>query len=189
MALSLPSLPTDNLYKFVALSGVALIIFANYLTFSQLWSFQGHITDAEESIKMISAHHDVALEKKEKWKQLAFESKVRTVEGKLDSKSDEETKAAEERLMQAEDDLAVEMVKLSFATKRVANEWRWLTAGIVICFFAVTAGLWMARWGFRNWYLRIQLPMDAQVTKNWKIDGATKEAKTDAGDGGGENDG
>jgi Flp pilus assembly protein TadB len=178
MALSLPSLPTDNLYKFVALSGIALIVFAYYLTFSRMWSVQEHIADAEESLQMLSAHTNMLQEKKQKWEQLVFEEGARSREGKSDTKSDEETKAAEESLVHAKDDLAVEMVKLSVAAKRVKNEWIWLAAGGVMCVLAVVTGSLMAHWGFRNWYRRIQLPMDAQIRKQ-AIDGAADETKSE----------
>lgn len=183
MALSLPSLPTDNLYKFAALSGVALIIFAFYLTFSQLWSVRSHLTDAEESIQLAVAHRDMAFEKKDKWQKLLVDAKIKKDQGKLDVESEGEIKTAEQSLTRAEDDLRLEMIKLTFAAKRTTNEWIWLLGGIVLCAGAVVMGSWMARWGFQNWYLRIQLPMDAQVLKSWKSDkSADDQEQTPAGE-------
>jgi hypothetical protein len=170
--LALPSLPTDNLYKFAALAGIAIVVSTVYLLVSQTLNIVDRVTDAREAGDTAIARHNFIVKRAQDFKEL-LDNSIAAKKGTLkkDSQkldigySDDEIKATEKSLKQAEEDLDLEVVKVKYALERSKLE---LVAGICLLVLGclVNAIGWkLATWGFRCWYWRIQVPLDEQFRK------------------------
>jgi hypothetical protein len=143
------SLPTDNLYKFIALAGLAIQFFSLYFSIVQLDKLEGKIEDAElESALMeLESTH--------------IESEVSRLE-QIAEPSRDDVKAARERT----NELGRRSIRLKGnlkSTKRLlkrAKDLRFLLLGGAIF------GLGLTVMGFSLWYYRLQRYQDraAQVS-------------------------
>jgi hypothetical protein len=140
---TLVSPPTDNLYKFMAISGVVLLIVAPFF-----WA-QFHITHAERTrlairgLRVLPPDHEY------------FNSKARIERG--DAVTDEQRKLVEKYDAQREE------------SDRVSSEF-WVYQGFSYvvtgaAIFLGLLGLVLSGLGFRLWYLRVQKPLDLILVK------------------------
>jgi hypothetical protein len=61
--ISFPSLPTDNLYKFLALSGTAIVLATMYLITTWTLTVWDHATEALEAVELSTARLESAKRK------------------------------------------------------------------------------------------------------------------------------
>jgi hypothetical protein len=156
---SFPSLPTDNLYKFIALSGVVLVVAGFYLP----WHRAEEIWDRLEQVKAESAVLTVDVQ------YLLDEAK----KAKSDSASD--VPALRKTLQELERRKAVQEVKVGSLERLTLNLWLLYAASLVL----TAVGVVMMKKGFKFWYERVQQPMDLALRRDSAVSGRT--AATDSG--------
>jgi hypothetical protein len=171
--LAFPSLPTDNLYKFVALAGVAIIVSTLYLLVTQSLNIVDRVTNTREAAHTAIARHDIVLKRAQNLNELlknsiaARNGTLKKDPQKLDiGYSDDEIKAAMKSLEQSEEESALELVKVKDALERSKLELVAAICLLIMGLFAQAAGWSLAAWGFRCWYWRIQAPLDDQLLNN-----------------------
>jgi hypothetical protein len=135
----LPLPPTDNLYKFMAISGVVLLIVAPIF-----WA-QFYITHAERTQLAIRALRIDLPPEHEYW-----DSKARIE--RAESVTDEQRKFVEEYDAQQKE------------SDRIVSEFLiyegFSTVVTVVAIFLFSLGLVFTPLGFRLWYVRVQKPLD-----------------------------
>jgi hypothetical protein len=143
-----PSLPTDNLYKFLALSGLALILVS--------FVFPGNLINDLE-LKSVDAQTQINL--------LAFESSIleRDVEaaGKKDSLPPDELVKLDERRQR----LKAKLIETEGQKNRLAVLVRQVRLTFNLFRIGGFAGLAMSSVGFLLWYRRVQKPADLLARK------------------------
>ncbi len=156
------NLPTDNLYKFMAIAGVVLFIFGAYTSFTSLRETQTAIWQFGSEARTI--------EREQEW--VAREIARINAENPVNADVEGRAEAAAE-LQKAEDRLAKYM-KLDAILKqqndrlhqsaegilRLENENKWsalVRSGGVFC---AIIGLVLATVGFLLWYKRVQVYQD-----------------------------
>jgi len=140
----LPLPPTDNLYKFMAISGVVLLIVAPFF-----WA-QFHITHAERARLAFQALKIDLSPEHEYWN-----SKARIERG--ESVTDEQRKLVEKYdAKRKEDDRAI-------SEFLVYEGFSYVVTGAAI--FLGVLGLVLTGLGFPLWYLRVQKPLDLILLK------------------------
>jgi hypothetical protein len=145
----IPSPPTDNLYKFMAISGVVLLIVAPFF-----WA-KFYITQAERTrlaIEMLGSIPAVD----------TLESKARIEIG--DPVTDEQKKQVEKY-----DALRKESGRVTH-NFLLYDQFTYVVTGAAI--FLGLLGLVLTSFGFPLWYLRVQKPLDSILAKQaTKTDG------------------
>ena len=153
--LPFPNVPTDNLYKFIALSGVALFFFAGGLLFvAQKDFFDQHAALREVTARMAAENENLTLRD-------SFPNAV----------ADADTADVERRLR------AIDSLLIAYAGKRgvkdVYDTGR--TVVIIVCVVMMVAGATIADVGFRLWYKRLQRYQDIIIRAD------ARKAKTPQG--------
>jgi hypothetical protein len=172
MALPIPNLPTDNLYKFVAISGVTLFMVATYLLINQTSVVFGHAIDAHEASNVAKVRMESILKRIQNFDHL-LDNIIADQNGTLKTDknkfvirySDDEIKTTRQSLNQAYEELALENVKVKNALTRSTFELLAMLLIACIWSWVCSVGIRMARWGFTNWQERIQTPIDARLQK------------------------
>ncbi|MGN6280357.1 hypothetical protein [Frateuria sp.] len=144
--MNLPTLPTDNLYKFMALAGIVLMLFSVVYPFQRLQELEIRAIDSRTQLAIVGQR--VAL--------LQFQ--VKAME-KDPAATDEKILA----LRSKSTDLGIEALRGVGENKKneaLLSQLR-LFAGISL--FTSLGGLVLAIAGFLLWYLRIQKPSDRQA--------------------------
>ncbi|MHC4738741.1 MAG: hypothetical protein ACYS9Y_07535 [Planctomycetota bacterium] len=162
--MNLPQLPTDNLYKFVALSGIALIILSmmpHYYTFKTFpESYQFNI-EMEQLKKRIEWLQDDAKEIQKERDELRGnlpkleKDVVKTQWQELQAKVSEYKKAYRE----------IEMLKIQFfyKAKQEIHISILMIAATLYGLSLTIGGIIMAYKGFKLWYIRLQIPQDVII--------------------------
>lgn len=141
--MNLPNLPTDNLYKFMAIAGLALIGYCGFFAYQQVWELELQIlrTETEEKIiaeewKILNKNLDRLIERgkttESEWRDVIERALVVI------------TKDIQTKGKKKENDLLNKQL-----TKHYAILWIGIIGGILLCSF-----------GFFFWYNRIQKPND-----------------------------
>ena len=162
-------LPTDNLYKFVALTGAALLIASFIFPLTRLddlelaiqqtssqrkvlgvetSALEADVTQLDLDLKRLGAAVDAASRPASAMKEDAIKARER-----LHELSGKQLALAIKRAeIQGNDD------KNTLLMKQIKRTWSYLKIGGFI-------GLLMTYVGFLLWYLRVQRPMDIEVRK------------------------
>jgi hypothetical protein len=174
--ISFPSLPTDNLYKFLALSGTAIVLATMYLITTWTLTVWDHATEALEAVELSTARLESAKRKLDLFGTL-IDNSIADRNGtrkhdpsKLElTYSDDEIKAMRNSIVQESEAMALENVKVKVASRRITDQHAQLIALCVIGAPFMFVGSMMMITGFRFWYSRVQVPMDAQICRGIKL--------------------
>ena len=139
MAVPIPNSPTDNLYKFVALSGIFMVVVPTIFLNSELRHMN---TKAGE---ILAIQH-----------QATSNAEALQVFGDKDSKNDYEQLI---KIFELSKDARVETAALKARAKWVKSFHVW---NLII----TITGVFMAFWGFINWFKRVQKPLDKILQLN-----------------------
>jgi hypothetical protein len=139
------SLPTDNLYKFMAIAGLSIIFFSFYLAFNRVESLWERLDQGMRQSDKLS--EEIAqLRIKEKTIQEVMDRRIVKYEiGK--------------RQLQLSDAM--------FATDRFYKMTLWILDRVLI---ALCCGCFFTALGFTLWYTRVQRPLDIAIKTQAKRD-------------------
>ncbi|KXZ36279.1 hypothetical protein A0H77_13355 [Vibrio alginolyticus] len=172
----IPNLPTDNLYKFLALSGVLLFCFGQYFVHSQ-------ISDLEEKSNKMQLS-SVELEIKLEWLideintlQEIQDNTIAEQKGELKDEpskmlitySIQEYKALSETLNDKRLESKLETARLKHSAKYVAKLLDSVTRYNNILWVWSAVSLMLAIYGFTMWYLKVQKPLDKSFLQESEI--------------------
>jgi hypothetical protein len=143
-----PSLPTDNLYKFVALSGLALILVS--LTYPT-----GKVIELElGAVEVKSQQEKLNIEKSEIDRLLAVLEKAN------DPKPQEVT-----ALRELHTQSKLKTIELTKSVEVIQIKLNWAKHYLIAAMLGFAIGVLLAFVGFRFWYLRVQRPNDIDLRK------------------------
>lgn len=164
--------PTDNLYKFIAISGIILLFFSIYFPIKSLWVIQNKIDSSAVELEQISLEYKFLQED-----MIYFENKLKNVEIDIDHMTEEQffKKYNKELSAKLHDDNS-ELVKLYreneiksaiHGKKLEQTKFIFLQAKILIFFSLLGScvALIMINYGFKNWYEKHQRYQDALISK------------------------
>ncbi len=146
--MNLPILPTDNLYKFLALSGLALLVFIVVIPTNQ-------INDIE--LKTIEVKTQISL--------LELEGSVlkRDVDVAGTKKKPTEEKVL--KLMDRHQQFNAKLIQIQGQRERLAALSKQLGSALDLIWIGGFIGLVMTNVGFYLWYVRVQKPADILANK------------------------
>ena len=141
--MNLPSLPTDNLYKFQALAGLFLIVFGTVYPSRQISELELRraATGTERSVLVIQVN---ALERD----TAAAKKSVQSTESQVSRLAE---RLVELEIKQAQ--IIGKAAQEKILTEDVVFAWRTLRIGLLLGFF-------LSFTGFLCWYFRVQKPQD-----------------------------
>jgi hypothetical protein len=153
------NLPTDNLYKFMAIAGLVLFIFGAYTCFSNIRQIETAVWQQEVAAQMI--------EREQEW----MLSRLAEINAEVDAAGSNdiagrdgqiaELEEIQERLKEQNSSLGEHHESL--LNLEYENKWSFVIQfGGLIC---ATVGAWLSWFGFRLWYLRVQVFQDAALRK------------------------
>ena len=165
--MNIPSIPTDNLYKFLALSGTVIVLLSIYMAETKINEVEDAILDESEMIKILAVKY-AALEKRTDEIKSIIENSILRQKGlyKKDlGKLELEYSSLElkELLKELEEThLLLQIDKAKIESKNLIIKKlheRSITIsrrGIMI----IALGLIMTNIGFIFWYIKVQKPLD-----------------------------
>lgn len=127
--------PTDNLYKFAAISGTLLMFLCLYLSVTLVSQHQLKVRALGETLVVLQ----VAREQLDD-PGLAVDSRKTAGRGY----------AADEKRFQAE--------YVWLKSEKELVEWYLIFLGV-----GIGIGFWVAGWGYRRWYIHVQRPEDERI--------------------------
>jgi cell division protein FtsB len=164
---NLPQFPTDNLYKFIALSGVAIIILSMY--FPNMLALQYYEADAKLDLEIHKAKAELDFSKKEvkTLEQIVdnynfgkTEENSR-LEGKLSLfYSREEIKKKYERLNELIKEADIKDAEIQKLQSHVKTLWTLHRRILYVSYASDFLGWLLAFFGFYLWYKRVQIYHD-----------------------------
>jgi len=160
----LPKVPTDNLYKFLALSGVLLIVFGAYWPAYEEDKWFARVDALRERAAVNKARNDI--DRSEVWKALEGRMKALTKPTERDVAYAEFAKVKEsyeaEIHAEAADRQAwkEEAARNSVEAEVVERMGRQALTRHQICLFLMGLGCLLAVFGFTRWYFKIQVHLD-----------------------------
>ncbi|HJQ53479.1 MAG TPA: hypothetical protein VJ825_06515 [Gemmatimonadaceae bacterium] len=149
-----PRIPTDNLYKFVALSGVLMLVVGVALPFVVIYR-------QDNESRSINAEMDVR------------SARLSTVVQQLKRSNDFLRGGGSRRSYEAMRDSANRVIdsltvtEPLIKTRRAAwkEQYDFFDIPVIIGMCMAAAGLLLAVWGFASWYIKLQKPLDALIAK------------------------
>lgn len=185
-----PKLPTDNLYKFLALAGIAIFILSNYFSLTRIVEVGGRIIDVEEARLIVKARQESLKSKSERLHKIIDNSIAeqsghnrREDLGKLDIHySETEIKELVNQVYNLIDEQDMASAKLQTSLMRLVNL-KNLSDKIrnMDIIFSAIGGLMIYN-GFSLWYRRVQKPLDELLQRELLIHKQTQSALKDNAD-------
>ena len=155
--MDLASLPTDNLYKFLALSGLTIILFFTYLNVRYRSGLWARLDAVRRKQARINAEHEALETENEYLKALGEAVKGGTPDQTRDVLSKRDI--LRERFGKLKDLSKTTEIDVA-AILRIEGQLRWLNR---ISLAAIVVGLAMASSGFALWYYRVQVYEDQEL--------------------------
>ena len=163
------TLPTDNLYKFVALSGVAIFLASGYLAVTNQLRQGDAWRELHKSDLRVVAQQDMVDRKLEHIDKRIIPYETPPDSGPLESVPEATVSALRQLLAEVEAD-HVESGKLMVANRIERVDLKLLDSRYEtifwLCVFGMVLGAAVAIGGFFLWYVRLQRPLDAQLQAN-----------------------
>lgn len=171
----IPNLPTDNLYKFIALSGVFLLCFSMYFVKDKIYTlgervYEENLKIAELTIKINFFKEDIsAFKKLSKNTVLAQQGKLQEDNSKIsiyinDAEFKELRRTIKSKQLQIQIDS--EKIKISLKyTQHLLNEVE--SYNNQLYFWSITF-LLMSAYGFQMWYKKVQKPLDLKIATEFE---------------------
>ena len=167
-----PTLPTDNLYKFLALSGIFLFGIGNYFVLTEISKYKTMINEQNLAITELSIKSRWLLEQTDKLEQLVGNSIA--AQNGTDFREDtskllitydnNELKAMRKMIEDKQLEYRLEVARREHSIE-IANK---LSTQIKI--YSLGLLLWnlvsafTSYWGFQMWYKRVQKPLDLSLS-------------------------
>jgi exonuclease VII large subunit len=165
-----PSLPTDNLYKFLALSGVVILLFSAYF-------MKTRVLELEDQVEILKAEKQIGLEKirsiEECQKNLEniINNSIAEQTGKLKKDknklelqySDTEIKQIQRELHETMLEQRIEAIKTTSKAKRLSQLIEQSSELVNWGSLCVGLGVFLANIGFLLWYKKVQKPLDLRM--------------------------
>ena len=160
-------LPTDNLYKFVALSGVVMVLVSIYLAYTKTLEVNLAANDADEQNDILNLEMETIQGELKKLNDFREVISKKTKSENLDDKRE-----AIELVELVDFDDRIESLKILrkefriSSARFISNERRFkeqldIAAKLrMVCLFTGGIGAVMAFFGFIFWYRRVQKPLD-----------------------------
>jgi len=164
----MPSLPTDNLYKFVALSGILIVLSSAYYFLWSINNLNDKAIELEENIDIHSAGMVFWKYKRNRLEQGLIDADQRDFEH-LDEKEissliiqNKEHGEELDKIMEIRMQMNISMAKINSNGKKLDKLKNELTetVGFIISNFLL--GISMALWGFSKWY-KMQKLIDDRI--------------------------
>jgi len=157
-------LPTESLYKFMALVGIAILV---------LTVGAGYVSEKKLSLDIIQAQYDQKLLQVKIEKLSDLKDDLKSDVNRAMKKKPQDLDMAMVDQMQARTDQTMEEVyDISIATAKLDNEialLRYYNGELkvlfTICILSLIAGSSLTYYGFKLWYTRIQVYQDRQLKK------------------------
>jgi hypothetical protein len=146
--MELPSLPTDSLYKFVALAGLALMLFAATYPQAKMLELQVAVADAEALSEKLDANLDNT------------EKKLARLEGIQNPHA-----AALEVVSELNLKNRLDKAEVRRASTIVKAQLKAMQYYLGLSIISLVVGTLMTIAGFGLWYVRIQKPLDRAIAK------------------------
>jgi hypothetical protein len=167
--MNLPSIPTDNLYKFCAVSGVVLLLFGATFPVQKLFETQDNLDRVETEIAILKAQTSAFQEEAQRLKSdaVSLQKDIAAAEANPRNADVEALRARNATANTSLSAASKEVHQLRIMSIRekgnvdhvkhlVYRVWLYITAAAAFMF----GGLSLARFGFLHWYYRVQKPSD-----------------------------
>jgi len=164
--MQLPNLPTDNLYKFIAISGLLLIFLSTVLPLWLIHNMELELIETEEERDFISYELEILnneiklLEKQEEFLQ-ALSSNTKRDLTKLNNKETKDIGKAEQKTI----DIRKELMKSKIKSEKLSYLVSEITKLKLVIFIGNFIGIMFTSYGFSLWYRRLQKYQD-EIIKN-----------------------
>lgn len=166
--MNIPNLPTDNLYKFVALAGTIIVIVCFYLPFKLTSDISYEIINLEEQREILEEKLRYLVNSSEE-----LQESVSDLEADVEHMDSNDTESVQEynskllemmteqkKIISVTQKIKIERIKLSFNTKRIERRsFESIVTSAFFIFFEII-GFVMAIYGFKFWYKYVQRYQD-----------------------------
>ena len=165
--MNIPSIPTDNLYKFIALSGTILVLLTGYIAETRVSEVEDAILEANETLRIIKTKSD-ALKLNAENIKTTIKNSISNQNGKYQKDSTKlqieytsnEIKELLQKIQETDLVIQIEHSKSISKTKKVEQLHERSKMIVIRSFIAMFIGIFMACFGFFFWYIRVQKPLD-----------------------------
>ena len=164
-----PNLPTDNLYKFLGLSGIVIILTSSYVLLITLIELEEKIIDTKEQQRISVEKNRESSERLEEFGKIAERLAAIKKKKKLPQNADKsvlqyysgsDLKKLDEKLHQSFHQRIIETINTEFNAQRVESlKQRAEQLKYASIFFNIF-GFVLSLVGFTLWYRKVQKPQD-----------------------------
>lgn len=147
----IPNLPTDNLYKFIALSGMSLILISIYLYLSTFENIKNELSSIGYEMALLT----LDIENKEYDLKENAENTI--------------TPEAHKELLNENREMRRKNGQHAIQVQRNCNRLQELQSLKGNVKLLLLFGLVMSLTGFQQWYVKIQKPMDEKISLELKL--------------------
>jgi len=151
--MNLPTLPTDNLYKFLALSGLAIAIFVLVFPMIRISEIRLKLVEVKTQSKVLAVEIEELKEDTDRW-------------AKKTSLSPEGTASLRKRLIE----LRIKGVEIRGRFEQIKSLNRDLDYSMILIWVGLPLGMLISFLGFLLWYFRVQKPNDLLLRKHVESD-------------------
>lgn len=183
--MNIPNIPTDNFYKFIALSGTIIVLVTLYTSITKVSEVEDKLIEAEEIVKTIAVKIE-SLNRKVSFIDSIIENsdmkqndKIFKHVGKIELEySPLEMKELLKEEQEALFLIKIEQVKSEANNKSIEHLHKRASSIFYVGIFIIIIGLLMANIGFTLWYVRVQRPLDMALQNelsNYKSNNAPNQ--------------
>jgi|CXWL01.1.fsa_nt_gi biopolymer transport protein ExbB/TolQ len=144
--MNLPSLPTDNLYKFVALTGLALLALSLTFPVSKIIELQMAVTESQALRAKLDIQDDTV--------ERALQKLEKSISPSAGEVASVRELHEQRKLMQ---------IELDKTSKLNTYQLEWIQLYRSASIIGLILGSVLATLGFRFWYIRVQRPLDQRM--------------------------
>ena len=169
----IPNLPTDNLYKFIALSGVLITILTIYTLQTRTDSIfeKLYVIELENSkLEVTIEHNEVKIRRLNEIIDNSIKEKngnIHVVNGKLLIRySTEEVKELISDVENYKFQIKLGIAKSKADIKQIETLNNQLEKSFNWSIFIILIGTVLSVFGFRMWYIKVQKPLDNQISNS-----------------------
>lgn len=185
--MGIPNLPTDNLYKFLALSGIVIILFSFYISANLIELYNEKVFQNNRDIKLLSVEakfmekDQIALKKEfndfDKYltalesllvnKEEISADSMRIIKEELQTRESEykDGKLMHKKLSDIGREHVLKLTRIEALNDEIDNLDKKIFFARIFSFVGLLAGFIMSFKGFKNWYYKIQVYQDMEIKK------------------------
>jgi hypothetical protein len=183
----MPEIPTDNLYKFVALSGILMMLVGFAVPpVIRYRAMQADLALLAE-YRASNTRRDRAFEQLSRSIELMETANLRELDRlRAGSKTDDTTKAQLAEVFRTANAISdsaqavadsAQQIDIETLDAAVQADREFFAFFVWVGWVLALAGIVLATWGFRNWYIKLQKPLDELV----RLDAESRRATTSPG--------